>query len=329
MQHAATSGKPKGQAILATIDARTNLAGTNKMELLLFRVGTPETYGINVFKVKEIIRSVAVTCAPSQPDHVEGLASIRGQLVPVIDLISICGGTAPTSPPLMILTEFSHSIQAFLVEAVETIVRADWSDVHQPPNMLSANSRLTGVTRLPDGRLVSILDVELMLHGLSGAPDLIDAPYFLEPHSPISPDIKLFCVDDSAFARSQLKQILDKIGVQSEFAINGMDAWKRLDAIANRAEALSQPLADTMPLIITDIEMPEMDGFMLTRTIKADRRFKGVKVLLHSSMSESSNMEKGLAQGADGYLPKYKAAEVAKGIEEFLTQCGKTGAPET
>ncbi len=318
------SSKSQGQDVLATIDARTNLAGSNKMELLLFRVGTPETYGINVFKVKEIIRSVAVTRAPSQPANVEGMASIRDQLVPVIDLISICGGNSPDTPPLMIISEFSHSIQAFLVEAVETIVRIDWADVHQPPEMLSSGSRLTGVTRLADGRLVSILDVELILHSISGTPDLIDASFFLEPHNPISADIRLFCVDDSAFARSQLQQILDRIGVRSEFAINGLDAWQRLDAIAAKTEAEGKPLADSMPLIITDIEMPEMDGFKLTRTIKADRRFDGIKVLLHSSMSESSNMEKGLAQGADGFLPKYKSAEVAESIKTLLDQCSKS-----
>ena len=316
--------QPQSQNVLATIDARTNLAGTNKMELLLFQVGTPETYGINVFKVKEIIRAVGVTHAPSQPTHVEGMAAIRGQLVPVIDLIAICGGKAPDSPLLMIITEFSHSTQAFLVEAVETIVRVDWAQVHQPPGMLSANSRLTGVTRLADGRLVSILDVELILHTISGTPDLIDASFFLAPHNPISADITLFCVDDSAFARSQLQQILERIGVRSEFAINGLDAWRRLDAIATKAEAAGKTLADAMPLIITDIEMPEMDGFQLTRNIKADRRFNGIKVLLHSSMSESSNMEKGLAQGADGFLPKYKPIEVAESIEALLDQCNNS-----
>lgn len=311
-------GKHQSPDVLATIDARTSLAETNKTELLLFRIGSPEVYGINVFKVKEIIRMVDVTHAPSQPTYVEGVASIRGQLIPVIDLISICGQCRPDGVPLLIITEFSHSTQAFLVEAVETIVRVDWGDVHQPPSMLSTSSKLTGVTRLSDGRLVCILDVEQILHSISGVTETFDTSFFVESHGPIATDIKLFCVDDSAFARSQLQQILEKIGVKSEFAMNGLEAWKRLDAMASTAEAKGNPLVKSVPMIITDIEMPEMDGFKLTRTIKADRRFAGIKVLLHSSMSESSNIEKGFAQGADGFLPKYKPAEVAERLRELL-----------
>ncbi|MDO8931912.1 MAG: chemotaxis protein [Rhodocyclaceae bacterium] len=306
--------------MLAAIDERTNLAGTNKMELLLFKVGSPETYGINVFKVKEVIRKVEITQAPSAPAYVAGMASLRGQLVSVIDLIAVCGNPVPEQPPIMIVTEFSQTTQAFLVESVETIIRIDWSDIHQPPAMLSGKSKLTGVTRLADGRLASILDVEQILHMISGKDTAVDISASMIDVAPPPPGIKLFFVDDSAFARAQLQQILDKIGVTSEFAVNGYEAWQRLDAMASLAAALGQPLAATLPIIITDIEMPEMDGFKLTRLIKQDRRFEGVKVLLHSSMSEASNKDKGLAMGADGFLSKYNPAEVAKGIQEVLAE---------
>lgn len=319
------SASPAKQNLLAAVDARTNLAGTNKMELLLFRVGAPEIYGINVFKVKEVIPKVAITQAPSQPEFVVGMASIRGQLIPVIDLIALCGNPPPANPPIMIITEFSHSTQAFLVESVDTIIRIDWGDVHQPPQMISANSKLTGVTRLADGRLASILDVEQILHTIAGAPADLDLSVFAPPAQAIPADIRIYFVDDSAFARNQLQQILDNIGVRSEFAVNGLDAWKRLDALATHAEANGTSLADSVPIIITDIEMPEMDGFKLTRTIKADRRFDGIKVLLHSSMSESSNRDKGLALGADGFLAKYNRAEVAESLQELLAQtCRRT-----
>ena len=156
--HVSTSQSSGSNSLLAAVDARTNLAGTNKMELLLFSLGSEEIYGINVFKVKEIIRKVEITQSPYAPEYVMGMASLRGQLVPVIDLVAYCGNTLTNKAPVMIVTEFSQSSQAFLVEAVETIVRIDWSDIHQPPHMLSGNgkSKLTGVTKLPDGRLASL-----------------------------------------------------------------------------------------------------------------------------------------------------------------------------
>ena len=317
------SASKGGQNLLAAVDARTNLAGTNKMELLLFKVGSPETYGINVFKVKEVIRLVDITQAPSQPSFVVGMASLRGELVPVIDLIAACGNPPPAQPPIMIITEFSQSRQAFLVESVETIIRIDWSDVHQPPDMLSSSAKLTGVTQLADGRLASILDVEQILHLISGKTATVDIPDSAIPDQSLPADIKIFFADDSAFARAQLQQILDKIGVKWEFAVNGSAAWQHLDAMASLAAASGKHLADTLPIIITDIEMPEMDGFKLTRTIKADRRFEGVKVLLHSSMSESSNRDKGLAMGADGFLSKYNPVEVAQSLQALLAEICK------
>lgn len=308
-----------GQDMLAGVDARTNLAGTNRMELLLFKVGSPETYGINVFKVKEVMPLVDITRPPGLHEFIVGMASLRGQLVPVIDLIGLCGNAAPATPPIMIVTEFSHTTQAFLVESVETIVRIDWSDVHQPPAMLAGDSKLTGVTRLADGRLAAILDVEQMLHMLAGKGDIIDVPDSVVADETLPADIRIFFADDSAFARSQLKQILDKIGLKWEFAVNGLEAWARLDAIAAAAAAADKHVADMLPIVITDIEMPEMDGFMLTRNIKADRRFDGVKVLLHSSMSESSNRSKGLAMGADGFLAKFDPTDVADSIQAILS----------
>lgn len=312
------SAAAHGHNLLATVDERTNLAGTNKMELLLFKVGSPETYGINVFKVKEVIRKVDITQAPESPPYVVGMASLRGVLVPVVDLIAACGNPPPASSPIMIVTEFSGALQAFLVEAVETIIRVDWSDIHQPPSMLSHKSKLTGVTKLADGRLASILDVEQILHTISGKDTVAELANAVVVDAAMPPDAKLFFVDDSSFARTQLQQILEKIGVKSDYAVNGQDAWDRLTTLASLAAISGKPLAQTLPIIITDIEMPEMDGFKLTRLIKQDKRFDGIKVLLHSSMSEASNRDKGLAMGADGFLSKYNPGEVAKSIQSVL-----------
>jgi two-component system chemotaxis response regulator CheV len=312
------AGSARSKDMLESIDARTNLAGTNRMELLLFKVGSKATYGINVFKVKEVMRQVDITSTPDAHEFIAGMASLRGQLVPVVNLVAMCGNPPLTTPPVMIVTEFSHTTQAFLVESVETIIRVSWSDIRQPPNMLSNGSKITGVTELADGRLASILDVEQMLHTLSGKSDIIDVPDTVTVDHSLPDDIRIFFADDSAFARAQLQQILDKLGLKTEFAINGRDAWNKLDAIATMAEATGRKVSDSIPIIITDIEMPEMDGFMLTRNIKADPRFHGVKVLVHSSMSESSNRTKGLAMGADGFLAKFNPTDVADALQKFL-----------
>lgn len=308
------------QDMLEGIDARTNLAGTNRMELLLFKVGSKATYGINVFKVKEVMRQVAITRTPGQLECMAGMASLRGQLVPVVDLVAMCGNPPLTTSPVMIVTEFSHTTQAFLVESVETIIRVKWSDVRAPPAMLSHSSKLTGVTELADGRLASILDVEQMLHILSGKSDIIDVPASVVVDESLPTNIRIFFADDSTFARAQLKQILDKLGLKTEFAVNGREAWQKLEAIAVLADKAGNRVSDSIPIIITDIEMPEMDGFMLTRNIKADRRFDGVKVLVHSSMSESSNRTKGMAMGADGFLAKFNPTDIAEALQKLLTE---------
>jgi two-component system chemotaxis response regulator CheV len=186
--------------------------------------------------------------------------------------------------------------------------------------MLSSGSKLTGVTKLADGRLASILDVEQMLHIISGKSDVIDVPDTVVVDEALPTDIRIFFADDSAFARAQLQQILDKLGLKTEFAINGLEAWRKLEGVAALAEATGKRVSDSIPIIITDIEMPEMDGFMLTRSIKADRRFDGVKVLLHSSMSESSNRTKGLSMGADGFLAKFNPTDIAEALQKLLTE---------
>ena len=157
--------------LLKSVDARTKLAGTNKLEILLFSLGTHsvtgrrETFGINVFKVREVMRTPPITAAPDMPSSVEGMVSLRGVLVPVVDLAKYAG--IPTESPrsIMIVTEYAGHTQGFLVEAVDTILRLDWSQMKVPPDMLTAElgGLVTAVTELPDSRLVMMMDVEKVL----------------------------------------------------------------------------------------------------------------------------------------------------------------------
>ena len=130
--------------LLKNIDARTKLAGTNKLEILLFSLGTnsktgrSETFGINVFKVREVMRTPVITSAPEMPSSVEGMVSLRGVLVPVVDLARYAGVATDTPRSIMIVTEYAGHTQGFLVEGVDTILRLDWSQMRVPPEMLVA-----------------------------------------------------------------------------------------------------------------------------------------------------------------------------------------------
>ncbi len=154
--------------LLKNIDARTKLAGTNKLEILLFtlgvdqRSGRRENFGINVFKVREVMRTPEITQAPEMPSSVEGMVSLRGVLVPVIDLAKYAGITTQSRPEIMIVSEYNGHTQGFLVEAVDTILRLDWSSMRVPPDMLTnqMGGLVTAVTELDTGKLVMMLDVE-------------------------------------------------------------------------------------------------------------------------------------------------------------------------
>lgn len=309
--------------LLKQIDARTKLAGSNKLEMLLFSLGKnqvtgrEETFGINVFKVREVMRVPEITHAPDMPPSVEGMISLRGKLVPVIDLIKYVGVRNETPPQIMIVTEYNGHTQGFLVESVDTILRIDWSVMKVPPDMLTAQmgGLITAVTELKDGRIVMMMDVEKILADTSSYGDDLSIASLV----PLNLGEKtVFYTDDSVVARKQIQKTLDALGIKSMHATNGMEAWQELQKIAARADALQQPVKNFISLVLTDIEMPEMDGFVLTRHIKADRRFAGVPVLMHSSLSSSANQQLGKSVGVDEYVPKFEPQKLAEILARLL-----------
>jgi two-component system chemotaxis response regulator CheV len=311
--------------LLKSIDARTKLAGTNKLEILMFtlgidqRSGRRETYGINVFKVREVMRIPEITKAPEMPACVEGMVSLRGQLVPVIDLAKYTNMVTETKPSIMIVTEYNGHTQGFLVEAVDTILRLDWSSMRVPPEMLNAQmgGLVTAVTELPDKRLVMMMDVEKVLAdtGQFGGDD-----FALKSVQPLGiPNRTIFFVDDSSVARKQIERTLEAMQVRYISAINGNQAWQELKKMADYADATHQPVSNLIQVVLTDVEMPEMDGYMLTRKIKEDRRFANIPVLMHSSLSSESNQQLGKAVGVDEYVPKFEPQKLAQTLARLLT----------
>ena len=256
--------------LLKNIDERAKLAGTNKLEILMFtlgqdnRSGRRETFGINVFKVREVMRIPKITRAPEMPSSVEGMVSLRGILVPVIDLAKYTGVQTDVKPGIMIVTEYNGHTQGFLVEAVDTILRLDWSVMKVPPDMLNAQmgGLVTAVTELADGRLVMMMDVEKVLAETGHFADETE----IKKVQPLGvPDRTVFFADDSSVARKQITSTLDAMQVKHISAINGRQAWEELQKIASYAESAGIPVNNLIQDILTDVEMPEMDVYMLTR----------------------------------------------------------------
>ncbi len=309
--------------LLKSIDARTRLAGTNKLEILLFTLGEDqrthrrETFGINVFKVREVMRTPPITAAPDMQSAVEGMVSLRGQLVPIVDLAKYTGVNTDGKRDIMIVTEYNGHTQGFLVEAVDTILRLDWAQMRVPPEMLISRmgGLVTAVTELEDGRLIMMLDVEKVL---SETTKYDDDFLFKDLPKVRKKDATVFYADDSAVARKQIERTLKEMGVRSLSAVNGRAAWDELQKLANHADIIGKKLNKMVTVILTDIEMPEMDGYILTKKIKSDPRFEGIPILMHSSLSGMSNQALGKSVGVDAYVSKFEPHRLADSLLKYI-----------
>ncbi len=310
-------------SIIQTVDERTRLAGANRLEILLFSLGKDrntgkeEVFGLNVFKIREVITTPEVTHAPNMPPGVEGMVALRGNMIPVINLATFSGVQTDDPLNILIVTEYNKSTHGFMVSSVEQIMRMEWNDIKVPPQMMAHQhgGLVTAVSELEDGRIAMIIDVEKVLadtEGVGEDPSQFDGIDQLEKQATI-----LFA-DDSVVARKQIAATLDKLGVRHISAKNGEEAWDKLTELAARAEASHIPVYEMVNLILTDVEMPGMDGYVLTRKIKDDKRFQGIPVVMHSSLSADANVAIGKNVGADIYVPKFDPQELSKAIREAL-----------
>ena len=310
--------------LLKSVDARTKLAGTNKLEILMFTLGIDsesgrrEVFGVNVFKVREVMRTPTITRAPDMPSAVEGMVSLRGRLVPVVDLAKYAGIAVTKKPDIMVVTEYNGQTQGLLVEGVDTILRIDWSAMRVPPQMLAGKAAglVTAVTELPDGRLVMMLDVEQLLADTT--PEDQETLYKHIPSNVPAGRTVLFA-DDSAVARNQIVRTLDAMAVNHIATSNGAEAWQELNRVAETARLSGGNVRDEVQLVLTDVEMPEMDGYMLAKRIKTDPRFNGISVIMHSSLSGDSNQQLGRSVGIDEYVSKFEPAKLAAAISRMLS----------
>lgn len=300
--------------LLDRIDQRTRLAGHNRLALLLFRLGSRQLFGVNVFKVQEVIPRPPLFTLPQLPPAFSGAADVRGRSVPVLDLARAVGHV-PTAdspePRYLVVTEFNRTVQGFLVSGVERIVNVAVEDIHPPPDLGSDSHYLTGVTR-HQGELIQLLDVESVL--AESAPRALESSGLVPLVVGSGVPREVLVVDDSRVARNQIRALLEQLGLGATLLSDGRQALEHLTVMADSGQ---DPLS-RYAMVISDIEMPAMDGYTLTTEIRRSPALRGLHVLLHTSLSGVFNHAMVERVGADDFVSKYSERELASRIENRL-----------
>ncbi|SDX55302.1 two-component system, chemotaxis family, response regulator CheV [Allochromatium warmingii] len=289
------------------IDQRTRLVGQNRMELLLFYLGTRQVFGINVFKVREVIGKPTLRHLPGSSPLVCGVANIRGRTVSIIDLARAIGfsplSVDPNQDAKVIVTEFNRSVQGFWVSAVDRIVNVNWETVKPPPRGTERESYLVAVTEV-DGHLVEIIDVERVFAQINHLP--LDVSDEMITQAEVMPHPRcILVVDDSLVARKQIERSIHELGFRTESRSNGKAALEYLEELAE-----ADMVDASIEMIIADIEMPRMDGYTLTRKIRENSKLQHLNVILHSSLSGQFNVDMVKRAGADDFLAKFDPNEL-------------------
>ena len=302
--------------ILDSVNQRTQLVGENRLELLLFKLIGRQRFGINVFKVREVMPCPRLTLLPKQDKFIKGVAHIRGQTISVIDLSKATGGPeiVQTESSFVIIAEYNRSVQGFLVASVDRIVTLSWKDIMPPPEGAGKSSYLTAVTEI-ENEMVSILDVEKILNEISPmSTELSEGVADASVGVGIGERV-IMIADDSTVARNQVKRALEPLGLNMLLAKNGQDALNQLLEISEECE---HSITEQVALLISDIEMPEMDGYTLTAEIKQNDRLKDIPVILHTSLSGVFNNAMVEKVGAQDFIPKFHPDELATAVKKWL-----------
>lgn len=291
------------------------MVGQNRLELLLFKLNGRQRFGINVFKVREVLQCPPLTSMPRLNPLVRGIAHIRGQTISVIDLSMATGGKKiqDVSSSFIIIAEYNRSVQGFLVGSVERIINTNWDAIMPPPKGTGKASYLTAVTEV-ENELIEILDVEKILNEISPLNTEVSEDFVSEIENASTEEKIIFIADDSSVARNQVKKALTALGLKIEAAKNGLEALERLKELA----APTGDITDVVGVLVSDIEMPEMDGYTLTAEIKNTPELAKLKVVLHTSLSGVFNQAMVKKVGADDFIAKFHPDELATAVQKWF-----------
>ena len=297
------------------MDNKSLKVGSNEMELVDFRIFKQEKdkvyegiYGINVSKVREIIRVPNLTELPSTPEFIEGIFDLREVVIPVVNLAKWMGVTEPEDArknARVIITEFNNVLIGFIVHEAKRIRRISWSDI-EPASFMSSSSglesnKITGVTKIEGDNVLLILDLESVVQDLGlYEPETDAAPETIEKFSGLA-----LVLDDSATARKIVKEALVKMGFH---VIEAMDGEEGLNKLNDLYATYGDMLADNLKIIISDVEMPKMDGFHFAAKVKEDERFNNIPIVFNSSISDHFSEARGEEAGGEAYLVKFQAS---------------------
>jgi two-component system chemotaxis response regulator CheV len=280
-----------------------------------------------VFKVREVIRTPDISSVPKVDPRIVGIADIRGTTVPMIDLPLALDMNPLSKQPgtLTIVTEFNSSIQGFLVSSVDRIVNLRWEDILPPPETLMNVNYLTGVTKVGNN-LVEIVDVERVLQEVAGRNNA-DVSDEVATEAKLLTRDRIFHVvgcDDSEVAQAKLKGVMEKLGIKVSIYNNGRQALEALKKMAEQSDrGLAPPMADRILMVVSDIEMPEMDGYTLTANIRKDPRLKDLFVVLNSSLSGGFNNSLTQKVGANMFFSKWHTDELAELAVDRIRQASE------
>lgn len=300
-------------------------AGSNEMELVDFRLFKSEKgkiyegiYGVNVSKVREIIKMPKLTELPGAPKYIEGIFDLRGVVIPVINLAKWMNIKEPKKykkSPRIIITEFNNILIGFIVHEAKRIRRISWSDI-EPATFSAGNgvldkSKITGVTKIENNEVLLILDLESVVEDLG----------IYQPNIEIDNEkIKTvsgtaLILDDSSIARKLVKDALTKMGMRVIEAKDGAEGLEKLNELYRK---YGENLQKELKIIISDVEMPQMDGFHFASKVKNDKRFHDIPIIFNSSISDNFSELRGKDAGGDAYLTKFDASKFYKEVYSVL-----------
>lgn len=302
--------------ILKNVDSRTNLVGQNRLEILMFRLRGRQIFAINVFKVREVLTLPKLTLMPHRSPSVIGVVYLRGRALPVIDLSKAVGMREIefNEDSTIIVTEYNSTVQAFLIGSIERIANLNWEQIQPPPSGAGRHHYLTAITQFED-QIIEIIDVEKVLSEIS--PLAMELPESLLQDAVLSraEGKEVLMVDDSHTAHAQAGGIFRKLGLKVHQAMDGREG---LDMLLKFAEDTEKPLKERLLLVVTDAEMPRMDGYRLTTEIRAHPKLKDLFVVLHTSLSGAFNQAMVEKVGCDRFLSKFKPEELAELVKSRI-----------
>lgn len=309
--------------ILSSVDQRTRLVGENRLELLLFRLNGRQLFAINVFKVQEVLKLPALSQLPSSHPSVYGVVHLRGKTIPVIDLGTAIGlnKLRDLSSANLIVAEYNRSVQAFMIGSVERIVNLNWEDILPPPKEMGRNHFLTAITRV-NNEIVEILDVERILadvipHNVAVSDKITVSPLIEKARAA---NLKLLLAEDSFTAVHQVTEIVNQLGIDVISVQDGLQAWQMITGWVSEGKNIY----DEVLMLITDAEMPEMDGYSLTAEIRKIPQAKDLFIAMHTSLSGNFNRSMVEQVGCNAWLSKFQVDELAgiilKRVEQYFSE---------